>query len=161
MDRRKAQVASSARESVISVHSNYLQESKEFSSFATGRSYKIKQTLSCTSAGVIYLVSGDECKLQYVGSTANPFKVRFRNHKSDMLRNKKSCELAIHHNKIPHDLQDFSFIVIESIKKTTGDLDDILLTREGYWVAQLRTLQPFGLNKRCESRSKKRINYKR
>ena len=74
-----------------------------------------------------------------------------------MLRNKKSCELAIHHNKIPHDLQDFSFIVIESIQKTTGDLDDILLTREEYWAAQLRTLQPFGLNKRCEFPSKKRI----
>ena len=34
---------------------------------------------------------------------------------------------------------------------TDGDLDNTLLKREGYW-AQLRTLQPFGLNKRCEFR---------
>ena len=140
---------------------NYLFESKEFSSFATGRSYKIKQNLGCTSAGIIYLASCNKCKLQYVGSTSNPFKVRFRNHKSDMIRNRKSCELAIHYNKNPHDLKDFNFIVIESMQNTTRDLEETLLTREGYWAAQLSTLQPFGLNKRCEFRSKKRINYNR
>ena len=37
--------------------------------------------------------------------------------------------------------------------------DNTLLKREGYWAAQLRTLQPFGLNERCEFRSKKRINF--
>ena len=97
--------------------------------------------------------------MQYVGSTSNAFKVRFRNHKSDMKRNKKSSELAIHFNKFPHNLSDFNFIVIEKIMNTDGDLDNTLLKREGYWAAQLRTLQPFGLNKRCEFRSKKRINF--
>ena len=76
-----------------------------------------------------------------------------------MKRNKKSCELAIHFNKFPHNLSDFNFIVIEKIMNTDGDLDNTLLKREGYWAAQLRTLQPFGLNKRCEFRSKKRINF--
>ena len=52
-----------------------------------------------------------------------------------------------------------NFIVIEKIMNTDGDLDNTLLKREGYWAAQLRTLQPFGLNKRCEFRSKKRINF--
>ena len=75
-----------------------------------------------------------------------------------MLRSKNSCELVIHFNKCPHALKDISFTVIEQIENTTGDLDRILLT--GYWAAQLRTLQPFGLNKR-EFRSKKRVNYKR
>ena len=78
-----------------------------------------------------------------------------------MIRNRKSCELAIHYNKNPHDLKDFNFIVIESMQNTTRDLEETLLTREGYWAAQLSTLQPFGLNKRCEFRSKKRINYNR
>ena len=52
-----------------------------------------------------------------------------------------------------------NFIVIEKIMNTDGDLDNTLLKREGYLAAQLRTLQPFGLNKRCEFRSKKRINF--
>ena len=71
-----------------------------------------------------------------------------------MLRNKKSCELAIHYNKTPHDLKDFSFTVIEGMQNTTRDLEETLLTREGYWAAQLSILQPFGLNKRCKFRSK-------
>ena len=35
----------------------------------------------------------------------------------------------------------------------------MLLIREAYWAAQLGTLQPNGLNKRCEYRAKTRINY--
>ena len=47
------------------------------------------------------------------------------------------------------------------MQNTTRDLEEILLTREVYWAAQLNTLQPFELNKRCEFQSSKRINYKR
>ena len=138
---------------------HYLKQSDHFQSFATGRSYKIRQRLSCTSSNVIYLASCSKCSLQYVGSTSNQFKVRFRNHKSDMLRNKRSCEVAIHFNDTPHTLQDFKFIVIEGLQNTHGDLDGNLLKREAYWAAQLHTLQPHGLNKRCEFRSRNRINY--
>ena len=57
----------------------------------------------------------------------------------------------------PHNLKDFRFIVIESMQNTTRDLEEILFMREGYWAAQLNTLQPFGLNKRCKFWSSKRI----
>ena len=138
---------------------NFLKEGKQISSFATGRFYSIKQKLSCTSQNVIYLASCLKCRLQYVGSTSNPFKVRFRNHKSDMNRNKKSCELAIHFNQTPHSLSDFEFSIIESIVNTQGNTENLLLQREAYWTAQLHSLQPFGLNKRCEFRSSKRIHF--
>ena len=48
-----------------------------------------------------------------------------------MKRNKKSCELAIHFNKFPHNLSDFNFIVIEKIMNTDGDLDNTLLIKAG------------------------------
>ena len=140
---------------------NFLVESSNFTSLATGRSYNIQQNLGCSSSNVIYLASCIKCNLQYVGSTSNPFKVRFRNHKSDMLRNKKSCEVAIHFNHTHHSLDDFKFIVIEGIVNIDSNIDRILLQREAYWTAQLYTLHPFGLNKRCEFRSRKRINYQR
>ena len=38
-------------------------------------------------------------------------------------------------------------------------LDQLLLTREAYWMTQLFTLNPYGLNKTREFRSKNRINY--
>ena len=40
-----------------------------------------------------------------------------------------------------------------------GDLEGKLLTREAYWIAQLLTLKPYGINKRNKLRSKKRVNY--
>lgn len=137
---------------------NFLVESDRFSSFATGRFYKIKQTLFCTSADVVYLISCKKCRLQYVGSASTEFKVRFRNHKSAMKTGKRTCEVASHFNDTPHVLSDFEFIVIEKIRNNVNK-EDTLLTREAYWAAQLCTLQPNGLNKRCEYRSKRRIRY--
>jgi len=39
---------------------------------------------------VIYLASCRKCHLQYVGSTTTDFRIRFRNHKSAMLTNKRN-----------------------------------------------------------------------
>ena len=98
------------------------------------------------------------CRVPYT-----EFKVRFCNHKSSMLKSKtkKTCELAVHFNCIKHEISQISFIVIEQIT-SQGDgvyLDQLLLTREAYWTAQLFTLNPHGLNKRCDFRSKNRICY--
>ena len=49
-----------------------------------------------------------QCNLQYVGSTSTEFKVRFRNHKSNMLKNKRICELAIHFNDSEHEISQIS-----------------------------------------------------
>ena len=78
-----------------------------------------------------------------------------------MLTNKKTCEVAVHYNSMEHCLSDFSFIGIEQINNdnVVNTTDKRLLTREAYWSAQLCTLKPYGLNKRCEFRSKNRINY--
>ena len=140
---------------------NFLTQDSKFKSFSTGRTYKINQNLSCSSKNVVYLASCIKCKLQYVGSTSTAFKVRFRNHKSAMLTNKKTCELAVHFNCIEHNISEISFIVIEKIT-SQGDaayIDRLLLTREAYWTAQLCTLSPHGLNKRREFRSKNRVRY--
>ena len=77
---------------------NFLVNSQTFSSAQTGNTYFVRQTLSCNSANVIYLVHCKKCNLQYVGSTTTEFKVRFRNHKSSMKTNKKTCEVASHFN---------------------------------------------------------------
>ena len=137
-----------------------IQDSK-FKSFSTGRTYKINQDLSCCSKNVIYLASCYKCNLQYVGSTSTEFKVRFRSHKLSMLTNKETCELAVHFNCTKHEISEISFILTEKIT-SQGDaahIDRLLLTREAYWTAQLCTLNPHGLNKRREFRSKNRVGY--
>ena len=94
---------------------NYFKESKIFHSAFTNRFYTIRQNLNYKSRNVIYVATCKKCNVQYVGSTANEFKVRFRNHKSARLTNKSTCELAIHFNKEEHHMSDFEFIVIEKI----------------------------------------------
>lgn len=139
---------------------SYLVENKVFHSACTGRFYSIRQDLNCRSKNVIYLATCRPCRVQYVGSTTNEFKVRFRNHKSAMLTNKATCELAVHFNSKEHQMSDFEFIVVEKIMNdTTGNMDKVLLTREAFWCSQLCTLQPYGLNKRSEFNSKNRIRF--
>ena len=140
----------------------FLKESNCFTSTSTSRTYPITQILSCKSKNVIYLVTCKKCNVQYVGSTSNEFKIRFRNHKSSMITKKRTCEVAIHFNKEPHTLKDFEFLIIEqlcNLSANNNTLDDRLLTREAFWCAQLSTLKPHGLNKRCEFNSKNRIRY--
>ena len=117
---------------------NYFVESRNFCSFRTGKSYIVRPSLTCSSKNVIYLVSCKRCQLQYIGSTTTEFKVRFRNHKSSMITNKKSCEVAVHFNSISHSLQDISFQCIDQINDTNRQdgIDRLLITKEAYWSAQ-------------------------
>ena len=77
---------------------NFLKESNCFTSTSTSRTYPITQILSCKSKNVIYSVTCKKFNVQYVGSTSNEFKIRFRNHKSSMITKKRTCEVAIHFN---------------------------------------------------------------
>ena len=139
---------------------NFLVNSQTFSSAQTGKTYFVRQKLSCNSANVIYLVHCKKCNLQYVGSTTTEFKVRFRNHKSSMKTNKKTCEVASHFNRTPHVLSDFTFQCIDQIQNSTSEnTENLLITKEAYWSAQLFSLSHFGLNKRQEFHSKNRIHY--
>ena len=79
-----------------------------------------------------------------------------------MLTKKKTCEVAVHFNRTPHDLNDFSFQCIDQVQinaNNSSNIEKLLITKEAYWRAQLFSLAPFGLNKRQEFHSKKRINY--
>ena len=109
----------------------------------------------------IYLASCKKCHLQYVGSTTTNFRIRFRNRKSAMLINKTSCEVAVHFNKIPHTLDDFSFQCIHQVQapNSSEEINRLLITKEAYWSAHLFSLVTHGLNKRKEFHSKNRICY--
>ena len=68
---------------------------------------------------------------------------------------KTTCEVAVHFNKEKHQLFDFEFIVIEQICNIDDkhNIGKRLITREAFWCSQLRTLQPYGLNRRSEFNS--------
>ena len=101
---------------------NYFIQASKFQSSATGRQYPIQQKLSCSSQNVTYLATCAKCNLQYVCSTSTEFKVRFRNHKSNMLKNKRTGELAFHLSNSEHEISQINFIIIEQIKSFENSL---------------------------------------
>ena len=66
----------------------YLVEERKFTSKVTGKTYYIKGDLFCNSKNVIYLITCDKCKDEYIRSAVD-FKSRFRGHKSDIKRKKE------------------------------------------------------------------------
>ena len=62
---------------------HYLVAERKFTSKVTGKTYFIKGDLSCNSKNVIYLITCDKCKDEYIGSTVDS-KPRFRVHKSNI-----------------------------------------------------------------------------
>ena len=56
---------------------HYLVAERKFTSKVTGKTYFIKGDLSCNSKNVIYLITCDKCKDEYIGSAVD-FKPHFR-----------------------------------------------------------------------------------
>ena len=64
-----------------------------FKCTATGKYYKVKGTLSCNSGNMVYLITCQCFKLQYVGSAITS-KERFGIHESGINKGKKRCGTA-------------------------------------------------------------------
>ena len=96
-----------------------------------------------------------------MGSTITDFRIRFHNHKSAILTNKTTCEVAIYFTRIPFTLGDFSFQFIDQVQapSSSEEIDRLLITKEAYWSTQLFSLAPHGLNKRKEFHLENRICY--
>ena len=76
---------------------NYLVCKNEFTCTVTGKTYKVRGKLCCTSSNLIYVISCKQCKKQYVGSTfKDNFKPRFREHKSNIITGKDRYGVAKH-----------------------------------------------------------------
>jgi len=117
-----------------------------------GRTWHIRQHITCTTENVIYVL---KCKLHpqelYIGSTKN-LKRRWANHKSDIKLNKcKKCKVVQHvvEKQHPKD-SECSFLQIfpvEAVKDPTH-----LLRRELWWQTNVGTLIT-GLNTRNDFQS--------
>ncbi|KAM3936856.1 uncharacterized protein RB166_001665 [Leptodactylus fuscus] len=117
----------------------YIVSSNTFTSRAK-KVYRLKEDFCCKTKNVIYLITCKRCSLQYVGQTKNPVHRRFAAHLSTISR-KMDVSLSKHFNLPQHSLQDISLMVIEKVENH-GDL----LKREEYWIKELKTLEPNGMN---------------
>ena len=122
-------------------------------------------SVSCNCANVIYLITCQRCKLQYVGETAQLLRERIGKHASCMKHPEKdnTCRiLSEHFNQGFCEGAKFSVHILEKLsgdgripsgrKKVLGPLDPAITSlrrkKEREWMLKLRTVYPYGLNDR-------------
>ena len=122
-----------------------------FQSSVTKEKYTIFSTVSCKTENCIYLLTCGTCNIQYVGQTTTTFNLRLNNHRS-FNKTEKNCPVTRHLKSTGHLYGDMKIQIIEENlqwDETTRDL------REKFWIHQLCTLEPSGLNERDPKKYKK------
>ena len=154
---------------------NFLKQSLTFTSPKTSQTYNIKAHINCNTENIIYLILDLKCPdIFYVGYTTDCMSVRWRNHKSHIKSNIKSCELAHHFiqlsdttHKLDKSTQSvyteqlskhLAIILIEHIPPDPNkDIQSSLKQRENFWQGALKSTPLIGgINKRKNRR--KQIN---
>ncbi|XP_019616014.1 PREDICTED: uncharacterized protein LOC109463602 [Branchiostoma belcheri] len=125
----------------------YVRKSKDFHSHRTSRRYNIRAHITCRTKNIIYMIQCKKCGMQYVGETGQTLANRLNGHRSS-IKTDKDTPISAHFNQPNHTVADMEVIGLE--KLAYGRTEDITrqrrLQRESYWIHQLRTLHPEGLN---------------
>ena len=114
--------------------------------------------INCATENVVYLIQCNNCDIQYVGETSQPLSERMSDHKSrirNYTEDKKDTFLIRHFNQGKCANHTFSVRILETIKEEARcdkKLDPVVTAirrkREDYWMEQLHSIYPYGLNNR-------------
>ncbi len=75
----------------------YVLKSNVFSHPHSGRKFKIKGVITCTTKNFIYMIKCP-CGLAYIGKTQRALKTRIAEHRSSIRTNDKKNPVAVHFN---------------------------------------------------------------
>ena len=121
-----------------------LREEATFTSTTTGKRYDVIGFATCRTSNVVYLIQCALCNQQYVGMTTQPLHKRMNSHRSDIYNDRNNGGVARHFCSDGHTLDHFTVMVIEVL-----DDPSRVRPREKYWIVELQTLCPNGMNLRC------------
>jgi len=111
-------------------------------STSTKQIYPITDHYTCTTPGVIYLITCKTCNKQYVGQTGQNLRLRFRHHRNHLSQH---TGRPIYRHFAQHNFNNITIQVIEQ------QLDDLTrYERERYWIRTLKTFLPKGLNSKYD-----------
>ena len=106
---------------------------------------------ACTTNNVVYLITCEYCKMQYVGETTNTLRTRFYGHRNAIKRGKYNTQLYYHFLDPGHRPEHCKVQIIYHYDKDDDDAKKVLLTVEEYYMRKLATVYPFGLNDKITS----------
>ena len=103
--------------------------------------YNVDFRATCTTKCCIYLLSCKTCNIKYVGKTWNSIRERFNGHRGRIRRNTEAYAMYNHFcGPDGHGITNMMIKPIELCKK------EDLINREKFWIAELNSLFPYGLN---------------
>ena len=142
----------------------YLVAERKFTSKVTGKTYFIKGDLSYNSKNIIYLITCDKAKDEYIGSAVD-FNPRFSVHKSNIKTKKERCGTSRHFNEkwlcSPSPFRYVKVQIIEQVySEDPSNIEEVLWYRERYWQSQLFTVT-HGMSITNDLYSKKRKSYRK
>lgn len=123
---------------------------KETSYFGDNLEYSIDGRMDCQSKNLIYMIECTKCNMKYIGETQRSLRERLYNHLSD-IRTYKETSVANHFNfdcVSDYDAWPMTIYPIEFVHEqgSTDKNKKKLLLRETFWINELNTLDPNGLN---------------
>ncbi|XP_053576975.1 uncharacterized protein LOC128666408 [Bombina bombina] len=127
----------------------YTTVSKVFQSSQTHKVYECQKCTNCRTEYAVYLVTCQQCRLQYVGCTSREVRARIREHLNDIDKERTPTGVSKHFLSVHQgDVSALKWIVIDVIDKQPrgGNRTNELFRREAYWIFTLSTRRPVGLN---------------
>ena len=109
------------------------------------KKYNINGHGKCDTRNCIYLISckHKNCHMKYIGFTTTKLNKRLAGHRANILYGTESYIMMEHFTK-HHTIAD---MVIKPIDICDGK---VLRKREQYWMQELNTIFPYGLNSRID-----------
>ena len=137
------------------------KEDDYLKSSISGKTYRIRSNVkvSCKSENLIYLVTCKACQVQYVGQTGQALSKRFSGHRSKI----KNCDsgsnnmiFSKHFSEGDCKGKEYEVQVVEKLngngRLMNGKIDEndrrYREKREEFWIKELKTVFPYGLNNR-------------
>ena len=108
--------------------------------------------ISCLTPNVVYTITCLKCKSQYVGETKRPIRKRIYEHVRSIEQFGKAgvqaTPVSEHFNHTCRRPAKLRFQIVETIRSdpTQERTTDLRRRRERFWILNLRTLEPMGIN---------------
>ncbi len=126
-----------------------INHSGRITSTFSGREYNARGKVDCKSSNIIYCITCNKCKIQYVGQTMLELSVRFSTHYNLIASGSNTHSVSRHFNLPDHDgLSNVEIHIVDFIHARPRSTLALKLRNkiETNWIHKLRTQAPTGLN---------------
>ena len=88
----------------------------------SGEIIKIRENMSCTDQGCLYLLSCKKggCRKQYIGESGRPVYKRFKDHQDSSEDPGTSCPVGLHFQLPGHSKKDMEMVPLEKVRGNTA-----------------------------------------